>query len=1080
MNHAGRTSGAVRRFCEEPPYQKDLSFCGIPFPGGWVPDAARDVGFTMLRLLALAVAFLPGAAPGAEGSETGRFSVSGPPGRLEVVEISGTVLWADAEVHRLILWDGEQVRLWEADWGGARWEPGTRVRGRGVAVVEERGDWTRVGSPGWVVDNDGVHAAAMKSGRLFLQAGRHPFRLEWFNAADALELALEWYGPEGRAGGIPADRFWHRGTGAGVSDSWLPGLRYEVFAVAGERLPTFLGDATLLASGVCAGITLEMLPRREQVAVVFEGFLEVPAAGVWEFRLLSDDGSRLRVGERALEWEVVGQGLLPTPRRVWPGEPLEVDARPFWAVVEGRVRWAARSDGARVMELEAGSGRIRVEVVSAGAAEPEAWKGRWMRVTGVCLPVRGAEGPPVAGRLLVGDAASCEVREEAGVQTGAGQPLVLETAAEVHGLTREEAARGHRVRLRGTVTCVLPEHQAVVIQDSTRGLYVVDRSGRGEGLPQLGDWVEVEGRTDPGLFAPMVYADRVEVRGTGPWPEPVAADWEPLASGSLDAQWVELRGWVTAVRSNGVFLLMREGLLEVELRLRNGVAPPPVAWEDALVRMRGCLFASWDYQTHQVRAGTVRLYAAEVWVEQPPPRDLFDVPLKGVTALRLFDPGAGLFQRVRVRGRLSLQDGRELFLSDGGSGVRAWLRSDPGPLAPGLEVEVAGFPDVAGPGAPVLRHASVRVRGRGTIPEPETLPEGEWEPGVWDARRVRFEGLWVESRRLDRGWLLVLQRGWRTLPVRWVREDAPPEVAPGSRVALTGVLAVTPAGVPGWGRPGGFELRMGPADEWILLARPPFWTLERLLVAVGVLVGILLLATLWITQLHRQVERRGAALEREIRARQRLEQQQALEQERARVARDLHDELGSDLTEISMLLARAQSPQATPERAREYLTQAAKKARQMVTALDEIVWAMNPRHDSLGSLISYLCVHADRFLSLAGIAWRLEEGHAPADLPVDSPRRHHLFLAFKEALTNVVRHAGATEVRFRLDVEGDQLILTVRDNGRGLPPERMVPGMDGLANLRARCEKLGGRLEVESAAGEGTTLRFCLPLGQRS
>lgn len=1036
-------------------------------------------------LLGLLWFALTGVVRGGQGSGSSMPVAPGdPPGGEDAqeVEIAGTVLWSDPGLRRLVLWDGEAVRLWEVDWGDEAWAPGTRVRGRGRALVERRGDWTRVGSVGWVVDNDGVHATLARSGRVYLPAGRHPFRVEWFNAADALELALEWRGPRVPAGPVPADRFWYREVGPGGAEVWRPGLRYETFVVTGERLPGDGEDRERLAGGVSRGLTLEVLPRRERVGVAFEGFLDIPEAGVWEFTLRSDDGSRLVVGDRALRWEVLGEGALPEPRMVWAGQPLEEGVKPFWAVVEGRVDWVTRSGRSLWLGLRSGSGRLEAEWLEAGDLAGLEWMERWVRLRGVCLPVRGRDGPLVAGRLLVGGSGvggGVVLLDEGSGDLAVGEP-VLRTGAAVHGLTREEAARGYRVRIQGTVTCVLPEHQAVVVHDGTRGLYVVDRSGRGEGLPKLGDRVELEGVTDPGLFAPMVYAGRLVVTGTGVWPEPVAAGWEPLVSGSLDAQWVELRGWVTGVRSNSVSVLLREGLLEVELRLRDGSCQASKEWEDALVRMRGCLFASWDYQTHQVRAGAVRLYAAEVWVEQPPPRDPFDLPLKSVTALRLFDPGAGLFQRVRVMGQVCLQDGQELFLRDGGAAVRAWLKGEGPVLAPGAVVEVVGFPDVSGPGAPVLRHARVRVTGQEALPEPGVLPEGEWDPTGLDGRRVRVEGVLVERRPLERSWSLVVQRGWRTLLVRWVREDAPPEVAPGSRVSLTGVLALSPAGLPGLARPGGFELRMGPADGLVVVARPPFWTLERLLVAVGVLAGVLLLATLWITQLRRQVERRGAALEREIRARQRLEQQQALEQERARVARDLHDELGSDLTEIAMLLARAQSPQATPERCRDYLAQATQKARQMVTALDEIVWAMNPRHDSVGSLVSYLCLHADRFLSLAGISWRLEEGRAPADLPVDSPRRHHLFLAFKEALTNVVRHSGASEVWFRLDAEGDELVLTVHDNGRGLPRERSEPGMDGLANLRVRCERLGGRLEVESAAGQGTTLRLCLPLGQRS
>lgn len=1002
-------------------------------------------------------------------------------GRAGSLRIEGLVLWADPARHRLVLWEGGQVKLWEVDWGGTALEPGQRVRGEGTALTRRYGDWTRVSPLGPVVDNDGIHAVRAKSGATYLERGRHAFRLEWFNATGEAVLEVQWRGPGVPESRVPPEAYAREEIDGQGRPQWRRGLRYVVYPAAGEQLPTWDDASEPLGSGVCAEPDLAVVAGKERVAVVFTGYLEIPESGVWEFTLRSDDGSRLFVGERPLRWEVLGSGPMPSPQAVWPGQPLEAEGHPFWASVRGRVLTAAGTGRSHILEVGAATGRMRVELVEVPSGLAGDLQGRWVQLTGVCLPCRSAHGPAVAGHMLVQGPRALSVGDE-GTSADAAGPAeaeeVLRTAAAVHRLSRPEAARGHRANLEGTVTCVLAEHQAVVIQDHTRGLYVVDRSPRGEGLPRPGDRVWIDGETDPGLFAPMVYAKQVRVLGTGVWPEPVQASWEQLNNGSLDAQWVELRGWVMAVRSNGVSLLLPEGLLEVELRLRDRSEARPDMLEDALVRLRGCLLASWDHQTHQVRAGRIRLYGAEVCVEQPPPEDPFALPLRPAGGLRLFDPAAGMFQRVRILGQLLVRDGSELWLLDGDFGVRAWLRSGDLKLAAGDLVEVVGFPDLSVSGVPVLRQAVVRKVGKKQLPEPQPLLDEDAGRASLDLRRVQVEGLLADQRQTPQGWVLALQQGWRSLTVRWVREDAPPALALGSRIRLTGLMVPGAADALGTVSPTGFELLVGPADEWTVLARPPFWTLERLLIMLGMLVGVLLLATLWITQLHRQVERRKAALEGEIRARQRLEQQQVLEQERARVARDLHDELGSDLTEIAMLLARAQTPQTSPERSREYLGQATAKARQTVTALDEIVWAMNPRHDSVGSLVSYLCLHAERFLSLAGIAWRLEEGQAPPELPLDSSRRHHLFLAFKEALTNVVRHSSASEVRFRLDVMNGELVLTVRDNGRGLPTGTLAPGRDGLGNLRNRCEKLGGRLEVESRPGGGTTLRFCLPLVQ--
>jgi signal transduction histidine kinase len=137
---------------------------------------------------------------------------------------------------------------------------------------------------------------------------------------------------------------------------------------------------------------------------------------------------------------------------------------------------------------------------------------------------------------------------------------------------------------------------------------------------------------------------------------------------------------------------------------------------------------------------------------------------------------------------------------------------------------------------------------------------------------------------------------------------------------------------------------------------------------------------------------------------------------------------------------------------------------------------MNPTHDSLASMISYFSLYAERFLGLANIAWRLEGPFKLDDHVVDSRHRHQLFLAFKEALTNIVRHSGATEVLLDIQVEQDRIRLTITDNGRGWAEAGQTEEMDGIANMQARLEKLNGLFQVNSKSGQGTIVRFDLPL----
>jgi signal transduction histidine kinase len=238
----------------------------------------------------------------------------------------------------------------------------------------------------------------------------------------------------------------------------------------------------------------------------------------------------------------------------------------------------------------------------------------------------------------------------------------------------------------------------------------------------------------------------------------------------------------------------------------------------------------------------------------------------------------------------------------------------------------------------------------------------------------------------------------------------------------------------------------------------------------------LVLSVLWITQLHRQVEERTTELATRIHSHQRVEHQRAMEQERARIAQDLHDELGSGITEISMLATVAGSSSGTGNGQGRPLEEIGDRARQMVTALDEIVWAMNPKHDSLRSLVSYSCLYADRLLKLANITCQLKGAMDLPDRTMSSVHRHEFFLAFKEAITNVIRHSGASEVRLGFRLIGNRLRLSIADNGRGLARDPGARGGNGLANMRTRLEKMGGRFEIASQRGRGTTVRFYVPL----
>ncbi len=211
---------------------------------------------------------------------------------------------------------------------------------------------------------------------------------------------------------------------------------------------------------------------------------------------------------------------------------------------------------------------------------------------------------------------------------------------------------------------------------------------------------------------------------------------------------------------------------------------------------------------------------------------------------------------------------------------------------------------------------------------------------------------------------------------------------------------------------------------------------------------------------------------------ERLEQQKTLERERARIAQDLHDDLGAGLVEISFGSELAQDTALRPDEAREHTREIGVRAREMVTALDEIVWAVNPKHDDVSSLTTYFCQYAQHFLKTTPVRCHLNVAKDLPDAPLNAEKRHNLFLAFKEALSNLVQHSGANDLHLAISVQKGILLVSVGDNGCGmdLTIPREQSGADGLGNMRRRLQQLGGKCELTSSLGQGMTVTFKVPL----
>jgi len=203
----------------------------------------------------------------------------------------------------------------------------------------------------------------------------------------------------------------------------------------------------------------------------------------------------------------------------------------------------------------------------------------------------------------------------------------------------------------------------------------------------------------------------------------------------------------------------------------------------------------------------------------------------------------------------------------------------------------------------------------------------------------------------------------------------------------------------------------------------------------------------------------------------RIESQRALEQERLRIARDIHDDLGARLTQISLASAMAQDSPGLSSAARSEFDRISQMARDTVSALYETVWAVNPENDNLDALGNYLCQMVHQLCEQAKVPCRLRVPELPWDVQVASQLRHNVILAVKEAINNIIKHASASEVAFQVAFERDELTISIYDNGSGFETANRLAGNgNGLANMKQRLEAIGGRCNIESSAGKGTTI----------
>ena len=246
---------------------------------------------------------------------------------------------------------------------------------------------------------------------------------------------------------------------------------------------------------------------------------------------------------------------------------------------------------------------------------------------------------------------------------------------------------------------------------------------------------------------------------------------------------------------------------------------------------------------------------------------------------------------------------------------------------------------------------------------------------------------------------------------------------------------------------------------------PFFWETSWFHAAAGLLVFGILAGALSLV-LRRRYKHRLS----------RLQALNAIERERLRISKDMHDHVGSVLTQVSQLTDMGLNETDDQALVKKRFERIGNRARLAVQALDEIVWATNPKNDNLASFAEYVSRFSDEFFEYTDIrCWQEVPATLPA-MPLQADVRHNVFLAVREALNNALKHSRCAEVWLKMSLEHGEVTLRIEDNGVGFAPAQTAPGGNGLVNMEARLAECGGRAELASAPGKGTRVSFIFPV----
>jgi len=667
---------------------------------------------------------------------------------------------------------------------------------------------------------------------------------------------------------------------------------------------------------------------------------------------------------------------------------------------------------------------------------------------------------------------------------GNASAAALDSAAEVRTIRPAEVSAAAPVQLEGVITFRDPASGLTYLQDESGGIEI---RGIPVGVgPEVGSRVRISGRCDGDRGIPGLRVDPggLEVIGRGPLPEAAEFDADAAKSGGLDGRRVRLEGVVIVAKASeerddarwwNIGLRTRMGFFTTLLP-RHSLEQPPEDLRFSRVEVTGVGEAILNNRGQRVGVLFFLSSVENIRVIIPPLADPFDRPTRKISELMrpgLDDP----LERIRVEGTVLHQSegmDKAAFVRTDEGALQAFLTE--GALEPGDRVALVGHPDLLDKNVVLQDALAMQLEKRGA-PAPLDREVDELLRHGGDSDLVRIQGKVLRNALETPQGSLFLESGERVVEVvldgpvgREVRGELAERLNAGTRLAVTGICELRGA-MRVTGAVDLTDIRIvarAPAD--LVVLRPaPWWTTGRLLTLAAGLAALALLSVAWVMGLRRRVRTQTEIIRDKI-------ERETRWIERSRIARDIHDDVGSALTQISLLgdLGRRDLVVEPPiERQFERISG---QAREAVRALDEIVWTVNPRNDTLAGTVAYLNQMIEDMAEDSGLRCRFDIPEEIPELPLNARTRHNLLLACKEAAHNAVKHAGTSLLMVSMCWEGELLIVEVADDGSGFYPEKTAPGRTGLDSMRRRMEEAGGEVTIVSCPGQPTCVTFKLPL----